>query len=61
VIYRFTRSAGQAVVSKMAAYLITDLWYWLQAWTELDSNWHLIPAGAVDGPKDWIDWLIVRY
>jgi len=56
----FTGSAGQAVVSKTAAYLITDSRYWLQARTELDSNWHLIPAGAVDGPKDWIDWLVDR-
>jgi hypothetical protein len=38
----------------MAAYLITDSRYWLQAQTELDSNWHLITAGAVDGPKDWM-------
>jgi Xaa-Pro aminopeptidase len=60
VIYRFTGSAGQAVVSKTAAYLVTDSRYWLQARTELDSNWHLIPAGAVDGPRDWIDWLVVR-
>ena len=59
-VYRFTGSAGQAVVSKTAAYLITDSRYWLQARTELDPNWHLIPAGAVDGPKDWIDWLVVR-
>ncbi|KAH7928918.1 Creatinase/aminopeptidase [Leucogyrophana mollusca] len=56
----FTGTAGQAVVSKTAAYLITDSRYWLQAREELDSNWHLIPAGAVDAPKDWIDWLVDR-
>ena len=60
MITRFTGSAGQAVVSKTAAYLVTDSRYWLQARDELDSNWHLIPAGAVDGPKDWVDWLLVR-
>ncbi|KIJ60057.1 hypothetical protein HYDPIDRAFT_99513 [Hydnomerulius pinastri MD-312] len=53
----FTGSAGQAIVSKTAAYLVTDSRYWLQAREELDSNWHLIPAGAVDAPKDWIEWL----
>jgi hypothetical protein len=62
-ICRFTGSAGQAIVSKTAAYLITDSCYWfkLQAWDELDLNWHLITtaSGAVDGPKDWTDWLIV--
>jgi hypothetical protein len=60
VIVRFTGSAGQAIISKTAAYLVTDSRYWLQARNELDSNWHLIPGGAVDGPKDWIDWLVVR-
>jgi Xaa-Pro aminopeptidase len=56
----FTGSAGQAIVSKTAAYLVTDSRYWIQAEDELDPNWHLIAAGAVDGPKDWIDWLIDR-
>jgi hypothetical protein len=60
VIARFTGSAGQAIISKTAAYLVTDSRYWLQARNELDSNWHLILGGAVDGPKDWIDWLVVR-
>ena len=55
----FNGTAGQAVVSKTAAYLITDSRYWLQAEDQVDSNWHVIPAGAVDGPKDWIDWLVV--
>ncbi|KAG2123728.1 hypothetical protein DEU56DRAFT_923925 [Suillus clintonianus] len=55
----FTGSAGQAIVSNTAAYSVTDSRYWLQACDELDSNWHLITAGAVDGPKDWIDWLAV--
>ncbi|KAF9227076.1 Creatinase/aminopeptidase [Gyrodon lividus] len=56
----FTGSAGQAIVSKTAAYLVTDSRYWLQAREELDPNWHLIPAGAVDAPKDWIEWLVDR-
>jgi hypothetical protein len=56
---RFTGTAGEAVVSKTSAYLITDSRYWLQAQDELDSNWHIIMAGAVDAPKDWIEWLIV--
>lgn len=56
----FTGNAGQAVVSKTSAYLITDSRYWLQAQDELDSNWHIIMAGSADAPKDWIDWLIDR-
>jgi len=56
----FTGSAGQAIISKTAAYLVTDSRYWLQAQDEIDENWHLIPAGAFDGPKDWIDWLVDR-
>ncbi|KAG9316900.1 putative creatinase/aminopeptidase [Chiua virens] len=56
----FTGSAGQAIVSKTAAYLVTDSRYWLQAREELDPNWYLIPAGAVDAPKDWADWIVDR-
>ncbi|EGO00442.1 hypothetical protein SERLA73DRAFT_89439 [Serpula lacrymans var. lacrymans S7.3] len=56
----FTGSAGQAIISKTQAYLVTDSRYWLQAREELDSNWHLIPAGAPDGPKDWVEWLVDR-
>lgn len=58
-LYSFTGSAGQAIVSKTAAYLVTDSRYWLQAQDELDHNWHLIEAGAVGSPKDWIEWLVV--
>ena len=47
-------------MSKSNAYLITDSRYWLQARNELDENWILIPAGAPDGPADWIEWLVVR-
>ena len=62
LMHRFTGSAGQAVVYKNGAYLITDSRYWLQANAELDQvNWSLIQAGAVDGPKDWIEWLIVKF
>lgn len=57
--HRFAGSAGQAIVSKTAAYLVTDSRYWLQAREELDPNWYLIPAGAVNAPKDWIEWLMV--
>lgn len=56
----FTGTAGQAIVSKTTAYLVTDSRYWIQAQTELDPNWHLIPAGSHDGPKDWIDFLLDR-
>jgi hypothetical protein len=56
---RFCGSAGQAIVSKTAAYLVTDSRYWLQAREELDPNWYIIPAGGVDAPKDWIEWLVV--
>jgi hypothetical protein len=42
------------------AYLITDSRYWLQAEAQLDANWVIIRAGEPpDGPKDWIDWLVV--
>jgi hypothetical protein len=54
-----TGSAGQAVISKTTAYLVTNPQYWLQAQAELDNNWHVILAGSIDGPKDWIEWLIV--
>ncbi|KDQ55672.1 hypothetical protein JAAARDRAFT_133670 [Jaapia argillacea MUCL 33604] len=56
----FTGSAGEAIVSKTQAYLVTDSRYWLQAKDELDANWHLIPAGAPDAPKSWIEWLVDR-
>jgi Xaa-Pro aminopeptidase len=58
-VHSFTGSAGQAIVSKTTAYLVTDSRYWLQAQDELDENWHVITAGFIDGPKDWIDWLVV--
>lgn len=57
--HRFSGSAGQAIVSKTAAYLVTDSRYWLRAREELDPNWYLIPAGAVNAPKDWMEWLVV--
>jgi hypothetical protein len=55
---RVTGTAGEAVVSKTSAYLITDSQYWLQAQDELESK-HIIMVGAVDTPKDWIEELIV--
>lgn len=57
---RFTGSAGQAIISKSSAYLVTDSRYWIQARRQLDKNWNLIPAGDIDGPKDWIVWLVDR-
>ncbi|KAJ8463240.1 hypothetical protein ONZ51_g10388 [Trametes cubensis] len=56
----FTGSAGQAVISPTAAYLITDSRYWAQAHKELDPNWIVVPAGSMNGPKDWIEWLVER-
>ena len=60
MLIRFTGSAGVAIVSKTTAYLITDSRYWLQAQEQLDQNWNLVAAGALDGPKTWIDFLVDR-
>ena len=57
---RFTGTAGQAIISKTAAYLVTDSRYWVQAANQIDSNWHSIQAGHTDGPKDWVEWLVDR-
>ena len=57
--HSFTGSAGQAIISKTAAYLVTDSRYWLQAEKELDENWVLIRAGAAHGPRNWVDWVTV--
>ncbi|KAL5523413.1 hypothetical protein ACEPAG_7586 [Sanghuangporus baumii] len=56
----FTGSAGQAIISRNSAYLVTDSRYWLQAEDELDSNWNLIRAPFVDGFKDWQSFLLTR-
>ncbi|KZT65340.1 Creatinase/aminopeptidase [Daedalea quercina L-15889] len=56
----FTGSAGQAIVSRTNAYLLTDSRYWAQAQQQLDHNWILIKAGSADGPKDWAEWLVDR-
>ncbi|TFK64848.1 aminopeptidase-P [Pluteus cervinus] len=56
----FTGSSGQAIVTMQSAYLVTDSRYWLQAKEQLDPNWHLVSAGSVGGPKDWIEWLSDR-
>lgn len=58
--FRFNGTAGQAIVSKSSAYLITDSRYWVQAANQVDSNWVCIQAGHVDGPKDWTEWLVDR-
>ena len=57
--HSFTGSAGVAVISKTAGYLITDSRYWLQAEKEVDENWVLIRAGAPLGPRNWVDWMTV--
>ncbi|KAF8633799.1 hypothetical protein AX15_001241 [Amanita polypyramis BW_CC] len=57
----FTGSAGEAIISKAAAYLVTDSRYWLQAERELDTSlWSIVRVSAPDGPKDWIEWLFGR-
>ena len=58
--HRFTGSAGQAIISRNNAYLVTDSRYWLQARDQVDSNWTIIEAGKPGQPKDWIDFLSVR-
>ncbi|KAF9643184.1 Creatinase/aminopeptidase [Thelephora ganbajun] len=55
-----TAIVGQAIVSKTAAYFVTDSRYWVQAASQVDSNWHCIQAGHLNGPKGWIEWLIDR-
>ncbi|KAF9645429.1 Creatinase aminopeptidase [Thelephora ganbajun] len=55
-----TGTAGQVVISKTVAYFITDSRYWLQATNQIDSNWRCIQTGHVDGPKDWMEWLVDR-
>ena len=57
---RFTGSAGQAIISRNNAYMVTDSRYWLQARDQVDSNWTIIEAGKPGQPKDWIDFLSVR-
>ncbi|KAI0737462.1 Creatinase/aminopeptidase [Daedaleopsis nitida] len=57
----FTGSAGQAIVSKTTAYLLTDSRYWLQAEEQVDiANWNVVRAGAPGEAKDWTDWLLGR-
>ncbi|KAI5824054.1 Creatinase/aminopeptidase [Schizophyllum commune Tattone D] len=56
----FTGSAGQAIISRNNAYLVTDSRYWLQARDQVDSNWTIIEAGKPGQPKDWIDFLSSR-
>ncbi|KAH6906528.1 aminopeptidase-P [Coprinopsis sp. MPI-PUGE-AT-0042] len=56
----FTGSAGQAIVTRNNAYLLTDSRYWGQAQQEIDHNWTLVPAGSANEPKDWIEWILSR-
>ncbi|ODV59425.1 Creatinase/aminopeptidase [Ascoidea rubescens DSM 1968] len=53
----FTGSNGIAVVSLNNAALSTDGRYFLQAESQLDSNWFLIKQG-VKGYLSWEDWAI---
>lgn len=48
------------MISKTAAYIVTDSRYWIQAEAQVDGNWTVIQAGAPGGPKDWIEWLVDR-
>ena len=59
---RFTGSAGEAIVSKTVAYLVTGPIYWAQAQRQIDKNWKLVRAGGgePDAPVDWIDFLAER-
>lgn len=57
---RFNGTAGQVIVSKTSAYLITDSRYWVQGANQVDSNWLSVQAGHPDGPKDWIEWIVDR-
>ncbi|KAI0798677.1 Creatinase/aminopeptidase [Irpex lacteus] len=56
----FTGSSGLAIVGKTEAFVATDSRYWIQARQELDRNWHIVKVGSVDGPSDWVDWLVER-
>ncbi|TRM70242.1 peptidase M24, structural domain-containing protein [Schizophyllum amplum] len=56
----FNGSAGQAIISRNNAYLITDSRYWIQAHSQVDSNWQVIEAGKPGQPKDWIEFLSSR-
>lgn len=58
LFHRFTGSAGLAIVSRTNAFMVVDSRYWIQAKHELDRNWQVVEAGSVDGPKDWIEWLV---
>ena len=58
--FSFTGSTGDAIISKSAAYLVTDARYWHQAERELDpSLWTIVQVALPDGPKDWTEWLLV--
>ncbi|KAF9000416.1 hypothetical protein BDQ17DRAFT_1359572 [Cyathus striatus] len=53
----FAGTAGQAIITKTNAYLITDARYWAQAREQTDHNWEIVQAGARGQPRDWIEWL----
>jgi hypothetical protein len=56
-IHSFIGSAGHAIISKTATYLLTISCYWSQAERELDNNWVLIHIGMASRLQDWMDWI----
>ncbi|RDX41089.1 Creatinase/aminopeptidase [Lentinus brumalis] len=54
----FTGSAGQAIVTRNSAYLLTDSRYWLQAREQLDQNWSVVDVGAPGNVRDWTEWIV---
>ncbi|ANB11197.1 Fra1p [Sugiyamaella lignohabitans] len=52
----FTGSAGTAVIGHSKAVLATDGRYFLQAASQLDSNWELLKQG-VKGVPTWQEWV----
>ena len=57
--FSFTGSVGDAIISKSAAYLVTDARYWHHAERELDLSLWTIVQASPDGLKDWTEWLLV--
>ena len=49
-----------AIVSKTNANIVTDLRYWIQARTQVDSNRNLVEGGLMGGLTDWVAFLVAR-
>ncbi|KAG7089664.1 hypothetical protein E1B28_011324 [Marasmius oreades] len=56
----FTGSAGQAIITRDEAFLLTDSRFWLHAEEELDKNWQLGKVRSPGLPKDWVEWVSLR-